>query len=666
MSAENKKEIGRVFTTGVFQESPYVINPKPFITWKSTSEYLEAFKNRGTPTDFLFGLPNMVFHGDPKLTPDGFLYCYRFGDAYEDSERVLRYSYKGNPWERLVLDMFSEGHHVYHREIDFGTMLVFGVLESPVYPVYSFQYRGGRAIVTPRFYDLVKIGASKDRDVNGLPGYMVFQTYFAMKLKSGSEDVKTRIPIFKEMREYPSTLYYKSSSESGNAEYDKNNPLLGGYLRLVYALPGNDHSKAIIRHLVESLKRYPISGEITNLFGSENIDLGDLSVGQFENVGNHIPSDIEEVQMTINKSDTSTSVFSGIDARATFAFAKINPTIRFTSGHIYNCHAMFKGTRGTTTDQERLKNEVYFSPCKLKIDYEGRKVSADGTFFGIVPTSIADCFKMSYLNQKSYDEFFLKADFRHCREFSGAFAEQVFNRVFNATEDGFAPDMVGHGSFGDYGKITIKDSALYDDSGVRKENISDSMRSVWYPGMGAYGDGDRRWSVRPVGGIAGMCKYSHVAVIEPIIDCTYLYTDAQLHQAFHCPPGQVNWPGYRGLRSQIQSLRLRNLGNRDYNFAGAVTDWATTNNPDWNLESLDRESVVYMLENMRDQSLYVNGKEEELHLLGPSFSLRIPEKWESYMTGPMVGELVRKGWKVYVGNDTKHLGEYIVCTEEEE
>ena len=48
------------------------------------------------------------------------------------------------------------------------------------------------------------------------------------------------------------------------------------------------------------------------------------------------------------------------------------------------------------------------------------------------------------------------------------------------------------------------------------------------------------------------------------------------------------------------------------------------------------------------------------------FSLRIPEKWEAYMTGGMVGELMRKGWRVYVGNDTKPLEDYIVCTEEEE
>ena len=595
------------------------------------------------------GMPNLIFRGNPGLVHDDFLYC----DSVQNLAGVgkfFRFSYKGNPWERLILDMFSEGQHVYHREIDFATMMVFGALES----VGSMS----SSITSPEAHKWIK--QSQENENNNHR----FQTHFSMKLRRGDEDTETRIPVFREMQAYPSTLYYSSNVTSGHQTYDQYEPLFGGYLRLIYALPKNDHSKEIIKHLVETLKRYPIAGEITNLFGSENMNLGNMSIDEFQNVGNHVPEDIEEVVMTIHGHETS-AVNGGINARATFAFAKINPTINIVSGHISNCHAMFKGTRGTTTDPERKKNEVFFSPCKLKINTNGRKSGNDsGSFFGIVPTTIADCFKNSYLNQKSYDQFFLKADFRHCRDFAGAFAEQVFNRVFNAEEDGFAPEMVGHGSFGDYGKITIKDPALYDESGLRRSNPV--AFSVWYPGMGEYGEGDKRWSVNPIGGIAGLCRYSHVAVIEPIIDCTYLYTDAQLYQAFHCPPGQVNWPGYRGLRSQIQSLRLRNLGNRDYNFAGTVTDWATTNSPDWNLESLDRESVVYLLNNMRDQSRYVNGKEDELFLLGPSFSLRIPEKWEAYMTGYMVGELMRKGWRVYVGNDTKHLGEYIVCTEEEE
>ena len=595
------------------------------------------------------GMPNLIFRGDPGLVQDDFLHCDGVHN-YSGTGKFFRFSYKGNPWERLVLDMFSEGEHVYHREIDFATMMVFGALES----IGSYS----NAVTSPEAHKWIK--ESQENANNS----QLFQTHFSMKLKRGDEDTETRLPIFREMKAYPSTMYYKSPLESGNQTYDLYNPLFGGYLRLIYALPGSDHSKEIIRHLVETLKRYPIAGEITNLFGSERLDLGNFSIDQFQNVGNHVPEDIEEVVMTIQGTETN-AVNGGINARAAFAFAKINPTINIVSGHISNCHAMFKGTRGTTTDPERKKNEVFFSPCKLKINTNGRKSgNDDGNFFGLVPTTIADCFRNSFLNQKSYDAFFLNANFRHCRDFAGAFAEQVFNRVFNAEEDGFTPEMVGHGSFGDYGKITIKDPALYDESGLRKSNPV--AFSVWYPGMGEYGEGDKRWSVNPIGGISGMCKYSHVAVIEPIIDCTYLYTDAQLYQAFHCPPGQVNWPGYRGLRSQIQSLRLRNLGNRDYNFAGTITDWATTNNPDWNLESLDRESVVYLLNNMRDQSIYVNGKEDELFLLGPSFSLRIPEKWEAYMTGGMVGTLARKGWRVYIGNDTKSLEDYIVCTEEEE
>lgn len=650
MSMEEKNYISSVFSYA--DDAGYRLERNLFRFVSRIDNGSDPF-SAATDSDYdnsVMGMPNLIFRGDPGLVQDDFLHC----DSVQNQAGVgkfYRFSYKGNPWEKLILDMFSEGQNVYHREIDFATMMVFGVLES--------VGNVNTAITSPEAHKWIEANS-----VSSYEDPKLFQTHFSMKLKRRDEDTETRIPIFREMKAYPSTLYYSSNVTSGHQIYDLYDPLFGGYLRLIYALPGNDHSKEIIKHLVETLKRYPIAGEITNLFGSERLDFGNFSIDQFQNVGNHVPEEIEEVVMTIHGHETS-SVNGGIDARAAFAFAKINPTINIESGHISNCHAMFKGTRGTTTDPERKKNEVFFSPCKLKINTNGRKSGNDsGSFFGVVPTTIADCFRNSFLNQKSYDAFFMVADFRHCRDFSGAFAEQVFNRVFNATEDGFAPEMVGHSSFGDYGKITIKDPALYDEAGLRRSNPV--AFTVWYPGMGEYGEGDKRWSVNPIGGISGMCKYSHVAVIEPIIDCTYLYTDGQLYQAFHCPPGQVNWPGYRGLRSQIQSLRLRNLGNRNYNFAGTVTDWATTNNPDWNLESLDRESVVYMLNNMRDQSLYVNGKEDELFLLGPSFSLRIPEKWEAYMTGGMVGELVRKGWRVYIGNDTKHLGEYIVCTEEEE
>ena len=75
------------------------------------------------------GMPNIIFRGVPELKRDDFLYC----DSVQNTEaggKFFRYSYKGNPWESLVLDMFSEGEHVYHREIDFATMMVFGALES--------------------------------------------------------------------------------------------------------------------------------------------------------------------------------------------------------------------------------------------------------------------------------------------------------------------------------------------------------------------------------------------------------------------------------------------------------------------------------------------------------------------------------------------------------
>ena len=591
-------------------------------------------------------MPNLIFRSVPDLRKVDPLILY---DGISKAGELTRYDYKGNPWENLVLDMYSGGEHVYHREIDLGVALMFNVIDAAV----------SSSVVTKEIFDSFENGRYS------YPAIKYHLCHFNMKLRRGDEDTETRIPLFYELKNAPQLAFYRCIDPETNFVTD-HDPLFGGWLRLMYALPRNEHSKKILLLLKDVLANYPIAGNIENLLGNEGMHFGRLGTEEFENVGNHMPAEVEELKMTIQADPgPATSVFDGISARAAFACAKVNPTITFKSGHINNCHAMFKGTRGTTTDPERMKNEVYFSPCKLKIGYEGKKyASADYPFFGLVPTTIADCFKFSYLNQKSYDEFFLKANFRHCRDFSGAFAEQVFNRVFNAEEDGFAPEMVGHGSFGDYGKITIKDPALYDEAGFRR--VDPVAFSVWYPGMDEYDKDKKRWSVNPTGGISYMCKYSHVAVIEPIIDCTYLYTDAQLYQAFHCPPGQVNWPGYRGLRSQIQSLRLRNLGNRDYNFAGTVTDWATTNNPDWNLESLDRESVVYLLYNMRDQSLYVNGKEDELFLLGPSFSLRIPEKWEAYMTGGMVASLMRKGWRVYIGNDTKSLEDYIVCTEEEE
>ena len=567
------------------------------------------------------------------------------GDLLE--ERVAEaYLPEGNPWKYLVKKMYYQDSLIYDRGLHVNTAIRLGLVNG-----------SDRIVFSKDFYDIY----SQDHTTINYP-----YCHFNFEGRRGDAYSSAEVEVLQEMKRKQNFFYY---TPEGNDE-----PYLNSFFRFNYALPKNESSKNLLRWFADYLSKVPINGkDINELFGGPSMHFGGLSVNEFENVGNQFPEDVDEVKLIIQDGDIDTntgeiqgsnSIFDQIKAQYTFAFAKINPTIVFERGAIANCHGMFKGTRGTTNDPKRRQYEVYYSPCKLKVDLQGKKPSAVFPFLGFVPTTLADCFKFSYLNQKSYDAFFLNANMVHCRQFAGAFSEQVFNRVFNAEEDGFAPEMVGHHRWaGDYGKITIK---CPKKASTPKEEWDDSMLTVWTPGQNNYDTVNIKWlETVDTGSIAYMCKYSHVAAIEPIIDLKYVL-ERGLTQAFHNPPGQIEWPGYRGIRSQIKEVRIRNLGNMDINFAGTVSDWATTNSPDWNVESLSEESIVFMLNNMRDQSPYVAGKENEQFLIGGSFKLRIPKTWERLLTGPMIKELIRKGWVLYIGNDEKSINDCIVCAEETE
>ena len=581
--------------------------------------------------------------------------------------KSLTPSYKSNPWKNLILDIRSQDNIIYKRDLSFAHLIKLGLCNGAV---QGTNDHNGRLFIFRDGYINENIDPSTSENLftteNVGSGFNKYHNYpymtFNIKLRRRDEDTTTEIPVFHEIKNFVDDFLYESHSRSNSdRDYYRRYP---SYFRLTHSLPKNPATDNFMRAVAKYIKDKPVMGDdIRNLFGSASLHFGGLSANEFENVGNHMPPDVDEVKMTIDFDSYGGGIYDQIKADSTFAFAKINPTIIFHQGAISNCHSMFKGTRGTTNDPKRRQYEVYYSPCKLKVDITGdRKPSGDKLYLGFVPTVIADCFKFSYLNQKSYDAFFLNADMRHCRDFAGAFAEQVFNRVFNAEEDGFAPEMVGHGWGGDYGKITIK---CPNKASTPPEEWNDSMLSVWYPGQYDYVANNHDWKTRgSIGSIWCLCKYSHVAAIEPIIDLTYMHASG-IYQAFHNPPGQITWPGYGGFRSQIQEVRIRNLGNMDINFAGEVTDWSTTNTPDWNIESLSDASITFLLNNLRDQSLYQPGKENTLFLLGAHYKIRVPKTWERLITGPMVKEIIRKGWTLYIGDSEKSVNESITTFEEE-
>ena len=80
----------------------------------------------------------------------------------------------------------------------------------------------------------------------------------------------------------------------------------------MYALPRNEHSKKILLLLKDVLAKYPIAGNIENLLGNEGMHFGGLGAEEFENVGNHMPAEVEELKMTIQADPgPASSVFDG-------------------------------------------------------------------------------------------------------------------------------------------------------------------------------------------------------------------------------------------------------------------------------------------------------------------------------------------------------------------
>ena len=70
-----------------------------------------------------------IFRSVPELRKVDPLILY---DGTSKAGELTRYDYKGNPWENLVLDMYSGGEHVYHREIDLGVALMFNIIDAAV------------------------------------------------------------------------------------------------------------------------------------------------------------------------------------------------------------------------------------------------------------------------------------------------------------------------------------------------------------------------------------------------------------------------------------------------------------------------------------------------------------------------------------------------------
>ena len=461
-----------------------------------------------------------------------------------------------------------------------------------------------------------------------------------------TENPGVKIPLIEEQEKFLPNLYYGSGT-----------PALGKFLRFYSSLPEGNESH--LANLQEYTKKYPITGkEIGNLCGGSQ-HLGGFGVGEFEKVGNKFPGD-GKLDITV-KVDPASSLSNSLNAFAAFAYAKVNPVIRFESGAITNCTGMFRGTRGVTQDPRRLQYEVYFSPMKLEVDLKGKPVNSDpGSFHGFIPYTIDECFKFGYYSQKAFDAFFENAKWKHCRSFQQVFAESVFNRVFDDEDGSDAAHTYTSGGLR-YAEMVVK-------SPKGMAPYTEHADNTWTPNQGPWDD-DYVWNSRwgkDYGSLARLCFFSCVREIHCIIDCKYLWKDSHIEWAFKNTPSTAEWGGYRGRRCMIKEVRLKNLGNRHWDFSDMKYSrdggWGSSNTGGWVLNDLSEASIVYLLDNMRDQSGYEVGKENKLFLLGKNFSIRVPTEWEKYLTKDRLKELTRKGWLVFVGDskvavngDTIHI-----------
>ena len=178
ISKENIIESLKALTKNLLRSSSGITVADGTVIGSSSSEEIVA------------NMPNLIFRSVPELRKVDPLILY---DGIAKAGELTRYDYKGNPWENLVLDMYSGGEHVYHREIDLGVALMFNIIDAAV----------PSSLVTKEIFDSFE---------NGRYSYPVIKyhlCHFNMKLRRGDEDTETRIPLFYELKNAPQLAFYR-------------------------------------------------------------------------------------------------------------------------------------------------------------------------------------------------------------------------------------------------------------------------------------------------------------------------------------------------------------------------------------------------------------------------------------------------------------------------
>lgn len=534
-----------------------------------------------------------------------------------------KYDIKKNPWEKEIWDVYTENKLVYHKDKTAATLLrEYNLIENIVDTGYGhdfYSYKTGRQL---------------------------------------EESEGARIPLTVEQEELRPNLYYSTDGSKTGA-------ILGKFLKLGSTLPNNDYSNAIIENVKKYTKKYPAKSSIEWLLGSYNQWPTGYWDAAIDAVGNR-SKDKEPIEITI---DNDGLLFSNNSAAFAFACAKINVILTIKNGTLSNLQGMFKGAHGVSDIQRATQYPATYTPVILKVILP--KGNPDGNagdektrpMYGLVPSTVADCFKWAHLNQRSYDEFFTNIDWRHCRDFSNLFNDHTTARINKETDHGYLPKQIG--------KILNSDDELYGYNIIRVPKghapYSTDVSCVWVPNQGPWEEEKRSWSRErnfQFGSIIRLCAGSTVGEIQCPIDCTHLRPE-DITDAFYTPDASVDFDMWKGKRSKIKEVRLLNLGNMDFDFSHKSNGWDCANTARWVMDELSDASVLYMLQNMRDHSKFVAGKEDKLYMLGNRHSIRIPKEWERLLTIDLINSLTAKNWDIFVGNDTKKLQDYIVCGEED-
>lgn len=301
-------------------------------------------------------------------------------------------------------------------------------------------------------------------------------------------------------------------------------------------------------------------------------------------------------KVRIASTNNEPNLFSGVILNCTFACTEIHDmTFSFEGNHIVNMDHLFAGVRNGNATQFNI-NVEYNNTEKpyphLDID----------TSNGFVPVNMIGTFRQSNPSQEALNNIFKNSILNYCRSI-----EKLFGYTLRTGGEKYLPAAYGCKDFEEKPQNILAPN--FHDSKLEKRI-----------GVHFFKQRNPEGYTIETGNLKESFAGSVITKVGFIIDCQYLH-DRMLSNPF------TNTFAYwaEGEAFRMKEIRLKNIGN----FQNLYFDGRGGLGND--TIDFSKASIVYLLENLRDQTEYEGSDDDSLdlsHCLYDHCVLHVPNDWK--------------------------------------